>query len=387
MLECIPNVPRSPFSTNIRTGSGRFSRNWTGAASPFRRIDAREPFFYDPAQTERDCGVFFNRMSPSAYLRGGTSAILYTLNFLAHQERLGARVINGTRAFTVEVSKALQLTLLAELGLPAPRSRVIHRAADAPAAAASGLRFPVVVKANVGGSGAGIVRYDSPAELQRAADAGTIDLGLDRVALVQEFVPARDGHITRVETLGGRYLYAINVFPEAGSFDLCPADACQTASGETLERSATSACPIEAPRRGLRVEGTTPPDDVIAACERIAQRAGIDVGGIESMIDDRDGSRVYYDINALSNFVADAPRVIGFDPFARLVDFLAGEIARVAKIDPIFIYLCATAIGSRFSAVGCATSKTKTWRRPGTTPSVSPSAANRSATTSRSSPS
>jgi hypothetical protein len=44
------------------------------------------------------------------------------------------------------------------------------------------------------------------------------------------------------------------------------------------------------------------------------------------MIDDRDGSRVYYDINALSNFVADAPRVIGFDPHERLVDFLATTI-------------------------------------------------------------
>ena len=59
-------------------------------------------------------------------------------------------------------------------------------------------------------------------------------------------------------------------------------------------------------------------------------RAGIDVGGIESMIDDRDGQRVYYDVNALSNFVADAPRVIGFDPHARLVDFLAAEIDRVS---------------------------------------------------------
>ena len=46
--------------------------------------------------------------------------------------------------------------------------------------------------------------------------------------------------------------------------------------------------------------------------------ADIEIGGVEYMIDDRDGQRYYYDINALSNFVADAPRVIGFDPFARL---------------------------------------------------------------------
>ena len=77
-----------------------------------------------------------------------------------------------------------------------------------------------------------------------------------------------------------------------------------------------------APKTGLKVEAYTPPDEVIQACESIMRESEIDVGGIEYMIDDRDGTLVYYDINALSNFVADAVNVIGFDPFARLVDFL-----------------------------------------------------------------
>ncbi|HEY1769693.1 MAG TPA: hypothetical protein VGG02_05505 [Chthoniobacterales bacterium] len=292
------------------------------------RIDARETFFFDPADSVRKYSVFFNRMSPSAYLRDGGSAIFHTLNLLAHLERIGTRVINGARAFAYEISKARQLTLLASLGLPAPRSRVIHRGADAPAAA-EGLRFPVVVKANVGGSGAGITRYDSLGELRDAARENEIALGLDHVALVQEYIPARDGHITRVETLGGKFLYAIDVYPEAGSFDLCPADACRTRDGETLARNANSACPVEAVKSGLRVEKANVPNDVVVACEKIAREAGMDVGGIESMIDDRDGARVYYDINALSNFVADAPRVIGFDPHEKLVDFLEAELGGV----------------------------------------------------------
>ena len=296
---------------------------------PYQRIDAREPFFYDPAEPARPCAVLFNRMSPSAYLRGQGSAILYNLNYLAHLERLGVRVINGFKAFTYEVSKALQLTLLAELGLRAPRSRVIHRGSDAPAAS-EGMRFPVVVKANIGGSGAGIVRFDSKEDLQAAADAEFIELGLDDVALVQEYIPARDGHITRVETLGGKYLYAIDVYPEAGSFDLCPADACQTRDGAALTHNENSACTLEAAKKGLRVEATAPAPEVLAACERIAQASGIDVGGVESMIDDRDGERVYYDVNALSNFVADAPRVVGFDPHARLVDYLVSELEKHA---------------------------------------------------------
>jgi hypothetical protein len=46
------------------------------------------------------------------------------------------------------------------------------------------------------------------------------------------------------------------------------------------------------------------------------------------MIDDRDGGIFYYDVNALSNFVADARRVIGFDPFENLADFLEQELQR-----------------------------------------------------------
>jgi hypothetical protein len=144
-------------------------------------------------------------------------------------------------------------------------------------------------------------------------------VGVDHTALVQEFVPARGGHITRVETLGGKYLYAINVHTTGESFNLCPADICQRADGVELVRSA---CPVNAPKTGMKVEAATPPPDVIRACESIMLTAGIDVGGIEYMIDDRDGSCVYYDINALSNFVADAPNVIGFDPWPRFVDYL-----------------------------------------------------------------
>jgi hypothetical protein len=66
-----------------------------------------------------------------------------------------------------------------------------------------------------------------------------------------------------------------------------------------------------------------PPAEQREAILAIARRCNLDVGGIEYLIDDRDGKPYVYDINALSNFVADGPRVIGFDPFERLVDYLA----------------------------------------------------------------
>jgi hypothetical protein len=288
----------------------------------YERIDASR-HSYDAVNGDgAQYGLVFNRMSPSAYLRGRSHNILYTLNYLAHLEQLGVRVVNGLNAFRVETSKALQLALLKSLGLPFPAARVINHPSEALKAAAD-LRFPVVVKANIGGSGAGIVRFDCEEDLARAVAEDRVALGIDQTALVQEYVPARAGHITRVEVVGGEYIYAINVYSTGDSFNLCPADICQTNDGVELARAA---CPADAPKNNLRVEGTTPPADAIADVERIMAAAGIEVGGIEYFIDDRDGRRYYYDINALSNFVADAPRVVGFDPFVRLADFLEQEV-------------------------------------------------------------
>jgi hypothetical protein len=303
---------------------------------PYVKLDATR-HLYDPGEKQKSYAVVFNRMSPSAYLRGHGQGIFYTLQYLNHLRNLGSRVINGEKAFGIEISKARQLSLLDSLNLPYPKAFVINSPSLAVEASES-LRFPIVVKANIGGSGAGIVRFDSRDALVSAVENGRIDLGIDQTALVQEFIPPRGGHITRVETLGGKYLYAIRVFTAGETFNLCPADICQTTDGAELARVA---CPIDAPRSGLQVEAFTPPLDVIRSVERIAQAAQIDVGGIEYIIDDRDGSLLYYDINALSNFVADATRVIGFDPHARLVDFLQEEVRR-----------CATVTGSRFSAVG-----------------------------------
>ncbi len=290
--------------------------------TPYVRINAAQHHF-DPAHLngETSYRLVFNRMSPSAYRRGHGQGIFYTQYYLAHLEQRGKRVVNGQKAFRYETSKALQLSLLESLGLPYPKTRVINSPADA-IAAAEGLRYPIVVKPNIGGSGAGVKRFDSPQQLEEAVQADALDLGLDTTALVQEFIPARDGHIVRVEVVGCKFLYGIKVHLTGETFDLCPADICKTTGGQDLQRAA---CPLDAPKTGLRVEGYTPPQEIIDSVERIMTAANIEVGGVEYITDDRDGQLYFYDINALSNFVADGPKVVGFDPFISLVDYLEKE--------------------------------------------------------------
>jgi hypothetical protein len=286
----------------------------------WQKIEARN-HTYGFDEKDVEYSLIFNRMSPSAWQRGLAHCIFYTLGYLAHLEAQNIRVVNGLRAFTNETSKARQLDLLHTLQLPFPRARVIHHASQALEAARE-IGYPLVIKPNIGGSGAGIVRFSNPVELQCAVDAGSLQFGIDSTALVQRYFQARDSVITRVEVLGYKYLYAIQIHTTGETFDLCPADICQNTRGEELVRSA---CPVDAPKTGLKVEGYQPPKKIISEVEQIMRVAGIEVGGIEYAIDKHTGELMYYDINALSNFVADPNRVVGFNPYSRLADYLVAE--------------------------------------------------------------
>jgi hypothetical protein len=289
-------------------------------------VDARY-HSYDAGSAELEYSLLFNRMSPSAWQRGVGHGIFYTLNYLKHLEDKGVRVVNGYKAFSTETSKALQLSLMERLGLLYPKARVINHPSQA-IAAGEEIGYPLILKPNIGGSGAGIKKFNSRDELKAAVDANELYFGIDNVALVQECFTARDGIITRVEVLGGKYLYAIQIHITGETFDLCPADICKSTRGEELTRIA---CPIDAPKTGMTVEACEAPPRVITNVERLMREAGIEVGGVEYVIDERTGRLLYYDINALSNFVADPERIVGFNPYSRLADFLIAEAGKRSR--------------------------------------------------------
>ena len=170
-----------------------------------------------------------NRVSASSFLRGHAQAILYARQYLDHLETLGVPIVNGLSAFELDLSKARQLTLMTKLGLPHPTSRVANSVEQIEAAAAE-LEYPIIVKPNLGGSGALMRRFDSQDEVRAAVADGSMApiLGIDTTAIVQEFHQTR-GSIVRVEALADRFLYAIRIHNGASqNFNLCPADICQT---------------------------------------------------------------------------------------------------------------------------------------------------------------
>jgi glutathione synthase/RimK-type ligase-like ATP-grasp enzyme len=109
-------------------------------AIPYTRLNPAAHQFAIEAPAP-DFSLFFNRMSPSAYLREGTQGIFYTLNYLKYLEYHGIPVVNGYKAFTYETSKALQLMLMQSLGIKYPKAHVVNHPSKL-VEAAEGLRFP-----------------------------------------------------------------------------------------------------------------------------------------------------------------------------------------------------------------------------------------------------
>ena len=296
----------------------------------FRRADVSNGSF-DPADLDPDRDVVFNRISPSSWTRGRGHLISEARRWLSALASRGVETINGAAIFELEISKALQIDFLARLGARAPRSRAVSDVEQLVTASGT-LEFPLVVKPNVGGSGAGIRLFHDAAELAVAVERREIEQPLGDVVLLQEYHGPAARSIVRVETLGGTYLYGIRIhLAEGAGFDLCPADVCKTTGGVEL---ASAACPVGAEKQGLSVEAFTPPADVIATVERIARESQLDVGGIEYLESERDGEIYYYDVNALSNFVADPLRVVGFDPTARLVDSIEARLGLRDAVAP-----------------------------------------------------
>ncbi|HEX3675932.1 MAG TPA: alpha-L-glutamate ligase [Sphingomicrobium sp.] len=260
---------------------------------------------FDPSSREVPAPVILSRVAQSSFLREPEHPIFYAAALLDHWQRCGATVLNGAATLAIDSSKARQLSLIASLGLAVPKTRVVHRSSDL-LAASEKMNFPLLVKANIGGSGSGIVRYSSLEELRSSLADGTTPQSVDKVLLLQDYVPARGGTILRIETLRGRFLYALEVESGGDTFDLCPADACLAQPGRPI----------------VRMKAVMPAMEIIRAAERIAEAAHLFIGGVEVIMDERDGTPRFYDINAMSNFVAEPLNVLGWDPHDRLIDAL-----------------------------------------------------------------
>ena len=294
------------------------------AAMERRRVDHVVIDLKSAAFSEADrppAALDFNQASPSAYVRGNARAVPYVLAYMRHLEAAGARVLNGSRVFELELSKTSQARLLRSLNVDHPRSvtfnsvEALRRRDD--------LTWPALLKPEQGGSGARIQVVVSLDKLEQKLAAEPGFWLPDNLLVLQEYLkhdPERG--IVRLEFIGGELLYAMRVVSH-GRFNLCPSIVCNPVDGSLSE-----VC--EAPEPGPPVDFYAYPEvprEAVETGRRIFRAAGLDVGGIE-YIDTVDGRRVFYDINANSNLREPVAREYGgFDPFDRVVDFLESQLS------------------------------------------------------------
>jgi len=274
---------------------------------------------FDPDSVP-EAALYFNQASPSAYVRGNTRAVPLALSLMRSLELGGARVLNGSRAFLLELSKSAQAALLRKLEIPHPRSLAFNDPDTALAQWTGG--WPALLKPEQGGSGARMFLLHSADELRKVLrDQPSLWLP-DNLLLLQEYFPtdAAQG-IVRMEFLGGQLLYAMRVISH-GAFNLCPSEVCNPQGGEE------SLCAIPEQKPAAPVEFYPYPEVPAAAVlmgEKIMANGGLDVGGIE-YLEAADGRRIFYDVNANSNLRAPIGQAFGFDPFERVVDYLTQQV-------------------------------------------------------------
>src|SRR5579862_6888912 len=114
----------------------------------YAALDLKRAAFDPDALPE--AALYFNQASPSAYVRGNTRAVPLALSLMRSLEQGGARVLNGSRAFLLELSKSAQAALLRSLDIPHPRSLAFNDEEKALSEWPGG--WPVLLKPEQGGS-------------------------------------------------------------------------------------------------------------------------------------------------------------------------------------------------------------------------------------------
>jgi hypothetical protein len=270
-------------------------------------------------------GIFWSRLSASSHTRGNTHAKEYSRAVLRWLQSWGRRVINGSPVVEFEVSKVAQYVALRAAGFDVPKTIAVFGTEDLSTRARE-LPLPFITKHNQGGKGLGVRRFDSLAEFDAYVAGDEFETPVDGITLLQEYIATASPFITRAEFVGGRFVYAVRVDTSAGSFELCPAEAC------VVPGFAPAACDVPAAGDEAAPTLFTERDDIdenhplIARLAEFLRDNQIEIAGIE-FFETIDGRLIPYDINTNTNYSPDVEAVTTRSAAAAVARFLGGELA------------------------------------------------------------
>lgn len=283
-----------------------------------RRIDVTPINIGDPSHqplTVDSYDLWVNRINIMPSAGRSTSVAASARHLLLSLEARGEAVFNGWRSHSIGASKISQYELFKNLGHHTPATVAVADR-DGLESAAQRLGFPVLAKPNIGGSGAGIVRFDDEEALRTSLATGPLDLGVDGTGVMQQIITSEDGLVHRVEILAGSVFYATRQVAQEGVYNYCAADGCGVGSETT------------ATRESHPIEVVEPSPEIADVVRSIVEAAGADVAGVEYLIDSANGLPCFYDFNPYSNFVVGQNDQLGFDPADRFIDAVLAAAAR-----------------------------------------------------------
>jgi hypothetical protein len=263
-------------------------------------------------------GVFYNRMSASSHTRDHRFAPEYTAAVLSWLEAHGRRVVNNSRALQLEVSKVAQYVALQNYRVKTPltvaavgKRHIIE--------AARQMKGSFITKHNRAGKGLGVKLFHHIDALQGYVNSAQFEPSVDGITLIQQYIRAPQPYITRVEFVGGKFLYAVRVDTSLG-FELCPADVCQI--GDAFCPVGETAPETPAPRFQI-IEGFAHP--IIKRYQRFIAENGIGIAGIEFIVDER-GEVYTYDVNTNTNYNSDAEAAAGLYGMRAIARYLGQQL-------------------------------------------------------------
>jgi len=272
-------------------------------------------------------GVFYNRMSASSHTRDHRYAAELTGGVLAWLESHGRRVVNDGRALALEVSKIAQYERLRACGIRTPRTIA---AVGKPhiVEAARKMHGAFITKHNRAGKGLGVKLFQSVDALAEHVNGPAFEDSVDGITLIQEYIRAPEPYITRVEFVGGEFLYAVRVDTSLG-FELCPADVCQVGDAfcPVGEQAAPVASAPTSPAPRFRIV-TDFRDPIVDSYRRFIAANGIGIAGIE-FIEDANGTLYTYDVNTNTNYNPAAEAEAGLYGMRAIAAYLGRELRQL----------------------------------------------------------
>jgi len=271
-------------------------------------------------------GVFYNRMSASSHTRGNRFAPETTVGLLAWLDSYNRHIINGRSALNLEISKLVQYASLKIVGLEVPSTVAVSQKEDIINGYNIISGHHIITKHNRAGKGLGVQLLKSKEAVIEYVNGDEYSESIDGITLVQKYIKPLDNTITRVEFIGGEFIYAVKVDTSDG-FELCPADACEI--GEDF-------CPIDTNRNTFEIDLDFEKTDIgkhtIPKMKQLMKNEGIEVAAFEFVCDE-DLKPYFYDINTNTNYNRDAEKRANVSAMDTLARYLQNSFHQVVGIN------------------------------------------------------